>query len=59
VTARDWRRQPGQAVVSLDPEHPEVTLRTPPGEMAGMNDQELGQLIRALHQARVELRARQ
>ena len=59
ITARDWRRRDGVVTVSLDPEHPEVIVTTPLGEMGGMNDRELGDLIAALHQARVELRARQ
>lgn len=51
TTARTFNRKPGQVVVSLDPELPEVTLRTPPGEMAGMNARETRKLIADLGKA--------
>ncbi len=59
VTARDWRRKDGVVTVGLDREHPEVTVRTPPGEMGGMNARETRELITYLESALVVLEQRQ
>lgn len=59
TTARDWRRRERGVTVSLDPIHPEVTVRTPPGEMAGMTESEVRQLMNHLGEALDELRRRE
>lgn len=51
TTARRWNRKPDLVVVSLDPMYPEITLRAPPGEMAGLSADETRELINALGEA--------
>lgn len=59
TTARSWNRRPGVVVVSLDPLYREVTVRTPPGEMAGMNEREVRAHIANLEKALEELGRRE